>query len=110
MADRWAGRGPSGGRSRRAAAITTSQSATGAALTTVFREEAGRLTAALVRALGDFDLAEELVQEALLEAVEHWPAEGVPQKPGAWVLTTPRPKGAAQFRRRALHRGRRAPR
>ena len=73
-------------------------------LTAVFREEAGRLTAALVRALGDFDLAEELVQEALLEAVEHWPLEGIPQKPGAWLLTTARRKAADQFRRRARYR------
>ena len=50
------------------------------------------MTAALVRALGDFDLAEELVQEALLEAVEHWPNEGIPVKPGAWLLTTARRK------------------
>ncbi|TMF90250.1 MAG: sigma-70 family RNA polymerase sigma factor [Chloroflexi bacterium] len=80
------------------------QSATDAALTAVFREEAGRLTAALVRALGDFDLAEELVQEALLEAVEHWPAEGIPQKPGAWLLTTARRKAADRFRRQARYR------
>ena len=58
----------------------------------------------MVRALGDFDLAEELVQEALLEAVEHWPAEGIPQKPGAWLLTTARHKAADQFRRRARYR------
>src|SRR5256884_6521624 len=103
MADRWAGRGPSGGRSRRAAAITTSQSATDAALTAVFREETGRLTAALVRALGDFDLAEELVQEALLEADEHWPKEGIPDKPGAWLLTTARPKAIDPVRRQARY-------
>ncbi|TMF59404.1 MAG: sigma-70 family RNA polymerase sigma factor [Chloroflexi bacterium] len=84
--------------------MTEPQSATGAVLTAVFREEAGRLTAALVRALGDFDLAEELVQEALLEAVEHWPLEGIPQKPGAWLLTTARRKAADQFRRRARYR------
>jgi len=58
----------------------------------------------LVRALGDFDLAEELVQEALLEAVEHWPAEGIPQKPGAWLLTTARRKAADRFRRQARYR------
>ena len=58
----------------------------------------------MVRALGDFDLAEELVQEALLEAVEHWPADGIPQKPGAWLLTTARRKAADQFRRRARYR------
>ncbi len=58
----------------------------------------------MVRALGDFDLAEELVQEALLEAVEHWPAEGIPQKPGAWLLTTARRKAADRFRRQARYR------
>jgi len=70
----------------------------------VFRDETGRLTAALVRALGDFDLAEELVQEALLEAVEHWPKEGIPDKPGAWLLTTARRKAVDQFRRQARYR------
>src|SRR5207247_65949 len=85
------GRGASGDRPRRASALTEPQSATGAVLTAVFREEAGRLTAALVRALGDFDLAEELVQEALLEAGEHWPLEGIPQKPGAWLRTAAPP-------------------
>ena len=59
------------------------------------------MTAALVRALGDFDLAEELVQEALLEAVEHWPKDGIPDKPGAWLLTTARRKAIDQFRRQA---------
>jgi RNA polymerase sigma factor (sigma-70 family) len=67
----------------------------------VFREETGRLTAALVRTLGDFDLAEELVQEALLEAVEHWPKDGIPDKPGAWLLTTARRKAVDQIRRQA---------
>src|SRR5438309_4931095 len=104
MADRWAGRGPSGGRSRRAAAITTSQSATDAALTAVFRDETGRLTAALVRALGDFDRAEEPVQEALPEGGEHWPKDGIPDKPGAWLLTTARRKAVDQFRRQARFR------
>src|SRR3984893_13609873 len=104
MADRRARRSPSGGRSGRAAAITGSKSATDAALTAIFREETGRLTAALVRALGDFDLAEELVQEALLEAVEHWPKDGIPDKPGAWLLTTARRKAVDQFRRQARFR------
>ena len=62
------------------------------------------MTAALVRALGDFDLAEELVQEALLEAVEHWPTDGIPDKPGAWLLTTARRKAVDQFRRQARFR------
>src|ERR1700682_471592 len=104
MADGGTGRGPSGGRPRRAAAITESLSATDAALTAVFREEAGRLTAALVRALGDFDLAEELVQEALLEAVEHWPKDGIPNKAGAGLQSTARRKAVDQFRRKARFR------
>jgi RNA polymerase sigma factor (sigma-70 family) len=77
---------------------------TDAALTAVFREEAGRLTAALVRTLGDFDLAEELVQDAVVEAVEHWPREGIPHKPGAWLLTTARRKGLDRLRREARYR------
>src|SRR2546421_299686 len=104
MADGWAGRGSAGRRPGRATAIGESQSASDAALTAVFREETGRLTAALVRALGDFDLAEELVQEALLEAVEHWPKDGIPEKPGAWLLTTARRKAVDQFRRQARYR------
>jgi len=61
-----------------------------------FREEAGHLTAALVRSLGDFDLAEETVQEAVVQALEHWPREGIPARPAAWLLTV--------ARRRALNR------
>ena len=62
------------------------------------------MTAALVRILGDFDLAEELVQEALLEAIQHWPKEGTPEKPGAWLLTTARRKAVDQLRRQARFR------
>jgi RNA polymerase sigma factor (sigma-70 family) len=58
----------------------------------------------LVRILGDFDLAEELVQEALLEAIQHWPNEGIPEKPGAWLLTTARRKAVDQLRRQARFR------
>ena len=82
---------------------TDARAATDAALTKVFREEAGRLTAALVRFLGDFDLGEELVQEAVVEALEHWPAEGIPDKPGAWLLTTARRKALDRLRRKAKY-------
>jgi RNA polymerase sigma-70 factor (ECF subfamily) len=78
---------------------TNQRAAVDAALTTIFREEAGRLTAALVRFLGDFDLAEELVQEAVVEALEHWPERGIPNKPGAWLLTTARRKALERLRR-----------
>ena len=65
----------------------------------VFHEEAGRLTAALVKSLGNFDLAEECVQDALVSALEHWPREGIPQNPGAWLMTTARRKGIDRLRR-----------
>ncbi|HVH64705.1 MAG TPA: sigma-70 family RNA polymerase sigma factor [Candidatus Acidoferrum sp.] len=77
------------------------RSAVDAAVSTVFREEAGRLTAALVRYLNDFDLAEDLVQEALVEALEHWPATGIPDNPGAWLFTTARRKALERLRRAA---------
>jgi RNA polymerase sigma factor (sigma-70 family) len=56
-------------------------------VTGVFREEAGRVTAALVRRFGDFDLAEECVQDALVAALETWPRDGVPGRPAAWLTT-----------------------
>jgi len=70
----------------------------------VFRDEASRLTATLVRTLGDFDLAEDLVQDALVAALEHWPAEGIPRRPGAWLLTTARRKAVDRWRREARYR------
>lgn len=57
------------------------------ALAEVFREEAGRITAALIRRFGDFDLAEECAQDALVAALETWPRDGIPDRPGAWLLT-----------------------
>ncbi|MQY34510.1 hypothetical protein SRB17_24790 [Streptomyces sp. RB17] len=65
----------------------------------VFREEAGRLTASLVRLLGDFDLAEEMVSEAVVEALRHWPSTGPPRRPGAWLLTCARNKALDRIRR-----------
>jgi RNA polymerase sigma factor (sigma-70 family) len=69
------------------------------AVAAVFREEAGRLTASLVRSLGDFDLAEECVQDALVSALEHWPRDGIPASPGAWLMTAARRKGIDRLRR-----------
>jgi RNA polymerase sigma-70 factor (ECF subfamily) len=57
------------------------------AVTDVFREQAGRVTAALIRRFRDFDLAEESVQDALVAALETWPSEGVPERPTAWLTT-----------------------
>ncbi|AKJ08729.1 RNA polymerase subunit sigma-24 [Streptomyces incarnatus] len=67
----------------------------------VFREEAGRLTASLVRLLGDFDLAEEMVGEAVVEALRRWPDTGPPRRPGAWLLTCARNKALDRIRREA---------
>ncbi len=74
------------------------------ALDRAFREEAGRLTASLVRGLGDFDLAEEMVAEAMAEAMARWPRDGVPDRPGAWLLTTARHKGIDRLRRETRYR------
>ncbi len=62
------------------------------------------MTAALMRVMGNFDLAEELVQEALLEAIQHWPRTGIPDRPGAWLFTTARRKAIDQARRDARYR------
>ncbi len=66
----------------------------------VFRLEHGRVVASAFRILRDLDAAEEVVQEAFEQALGHWPAGGIPDRPGAWLLTT--------ARRRALDRLRRA--
>jgi RNA polymerase sigma factor (sigma-70 family) len=65
----------------------------------VFREEAGRLTGALLRLLGDFDLAEEVVQDSIVSALEKWPLQGVPDNPGAWLMTTARRRAIDILRR-----------
>jgi RNA polymerase sigma factor (sigma-70 family) len=80
------------------------QAATDAALAAVFREEAGRLTAALVHVLGDFDLAEEVVQDSLVAALEKWPEQGIPEKPGAWLMTTARRRAIDILRRDKRYR------
>ena len=66
----------------------------------LFREEQGRAVATLIRVLGDFDLAEEAVQEAFVTALETWPLRGVPDNPGAWITTTARNRAIDRLRRR----------
>jgi RNA polymerase sigma-70 factor (ECF subfamily) len=66
----------------------------------LFREESGRAVATLIRVLGDFDLAEEAVQEAFVTALETWPVRGVPDNPGAWITTTARNRAIDRIRRR----------
>jgi RNA polymerase sigma-70 factor (ECF subfamily) len=72
------------------------------ALDRIFREEQGRIIASLIRALGDFDLAEDAMQEALAVALERWPADGIPRNPAAWITTTARRKAIDRLRRRKV--------
>jgi RNA polymerase sigma-70 factor (ECF subfamily) len=74
------------------------------ALALYFRNEAGLLVGSLRRQLGDFDLAEEAVQDAILEALRRWPQTGVPRQPGAWLRVTARRKAVDRLRREARHR------
>jgi RNA polymerase sigma-70 factor (ECF subfamily) len=67
----------------------------------VFRAESRRVLATLIRLLGDFDLAEEALQDAFTAAVERWPSEGVPANPRAWLVSTGRFKAIDALRRRA---------
>ena len=77
-----------------------------APLDEVFRREAGRCTATLIRVLGDIDLAEDAVAEAFAIAAEQWPRTGIPPNPGAWITTTARNR-AIDWLRRESTRGER---
>src|ERR1700730_2766613 len=74
------------------------------ALADAFREQAGRVTAALIRRFGDLDLAEESVQEAILAALVHWPQEGVPDRPGAWLTTVATRQALNRLKREQQYR------
>ncbi|MCU1358002.1 MAG: polymerase subunit sigma-24 [Acidimicrobiales bacterium] len=69
------------------------------ALDAIFRREAGRCTATLIRVLGDIDLAEDAVAEAFAIAAVQWPSRGVPPNPGGWITTTARNRGIDRLRR-----------
>jgi RNA polymerase sigma factor (sigma-70 family) len=68
----------------------------------VWRIEAPRLIAGLARMLRDFGLAEEVAQDALVAALETWPINGVPERPGAWLMTTAKRRAIDQLRRDTL--------
>ncbi len=65
----------------------------------VFREEWGRAVSILIRVLGDFELAEDAVQDAFATAAERWPRDGVPRNPGAWIVATARNRAIDRIRR-----------
>jgi RNA polymerase sigma-70 factor (ECF subfamily) len=68
-------------------------------LDAVFRREAGRCTATLIRVLGDVDLAEDAVAEAFAIAADQWPRKGIPPNPGGWIVTTARNRAIDRLRR-----------
>jgi RNA polymerase sigma-70 factor (ECF subfamily) len=74
------------------------------AIEEIFRREAGRVLATLIRLLGDFDLAEDARQEAFSAALEQWPAAGVPGNPCAWLIQTGRHKALDRIRREKVFR------
>ncbi|GAA4493290.1 sigma-70 family RNA polymerase sigma factor [Actinoallomurus oryzae] len=74
-------------------------------LARVIRQHAGQLAASLMHVTGgDFATAEDLVQDAVLAALQHWPAEGIPERPGAWLFTVARRRGLDALRREANYR------
>ena len=72
------------------------------------RDEVPKIVGGLMRLVRDLDLAEELAQDALLAALERWPQTGVPDNPGAWLMTTARHRGIDRLRRSRLQGDRQA--
>jgi RNA polymerase sigma factor (sigma-70 family) len=75
-----------------------------AQLARVVREHAGQLAASLMRVTGDFATAEDLVQDAVVAALQHWPVEGIPQRPDAWLFAVARRRGLDLLRRQGNYR------
>src|SRR6187549_2995341 len=72
------------------------------AIDAVWRIESARLIAGLARMVRDVGLAEELAQDALVTALERWPETGIPDNPGAWLMTTAKNRALDNLRRRKL--------
>jgi RNA polymerase sigma-70 factor, ECF subfamily len=72
------------------------------AVAAAFRDEWGQIVATLIRITGDWDLAEECAQEAFALALQRWPRDGVPTRPGAWLTTTARNRAIDRLRRDAV--------
>lgn len=79
------------------------QAATHRAIEAVWRLESARVIAGVARLVRDVGLAEELAQDALVAALEHWPEAGVPDNPGAWLMTTAKNRARDRLRLDALH-------
>src|SRR4051794_41200394 len=78
-------------------------SAPGVVIDRLFRRESGQAVAALARAFGDLDRAEEAVQDAFVVALERWPRDGVPPNPAAWIALTARRRAIDRLRRDRRH-------
>src|SRR5271168_2266383 len=74
----------------------------------IFRDEAGRALATLIRLVGDFDLAEDVLQEAFAVALERWPSAETPSNPRAWLVNVGRNKAIDRIRRQIAFRGKEA--
>ena len=76
----------------------------GTVVADAFRQEWGRITAALIHQTGDWDLAEECAQDAFTQALRRWPRDGVPDRPGAWLMTVARNGAIDRLRRSSNYR------
>jgi len=84
--------------------VVTATDVVGTVLAGAFREEWGRITAALIHQTGDWDLAEECAQDAFTQALRRWPRDGVPNRPGAWLMTVARNGAIDRLRRSSTYR------
>jgi len=82
--------------------VTSDITAVRAAVDAAFRDEWGRVVATLIRTTGDWDLAEECAQDAFALALQRWPRDGIPGRPGAWLTTAARHRAVDVLRRRAV--------
>ena len=80
----------------------------GAVIAKIMRDDRGRLMAALIRALGAFDLAEDALQDALERALVHWARNGIPDRPDAWLLQVARRSAIDRIRKTKRFHDRRA--
>jgi RNA polymerase sigma-70 factor (ECF subfamily) len=85
-------------------AAVSAASIAGTVVADAFREEWGRITAALIHQTGDWDLAEECAQDAFTQALRRWPRDGVPNRPGAWLMTVARNGAIDRLRRGSTYR------
>jgi RNA polymerase sigma factor (sigma-70 family) len=99
---------PAGGTGEAPAAdvrdTVTATSVVGTVVADAFRAEWGRIIAALIHQTGDWDLAEECAQDAIAQALLRWPRDGVPNRPGAWLMTVARNGAVDRLRRGSTYR------